>query len=137
MYSLSTSYSPSKQRISPPSSPEGSRPNYSILCDETRALMLAFLRKISNVLQHNEHLIEERNSLSEEQKQKEIQTTQSISTNICELSKRIFFNIFYQDPQLLMTRNVHLKPLLPTEVLHQLTNTKNKFSELFQVRSCI
>ncbi|CAF3378284.1 unnamed protein product [Rotaria sp. Silwood1] len=133
VYSLSTSYSPSKQRISPPSSPDGPRSAYSILCDETRTLMLAFLRKISGVLQRNERRIEERNSLSQKEKQKTLQAAQMVSTNIYELSKRFLLRFLSIKPQPSTIEVLQLKPLLSVEIVEQLKNTKNKFCELFQI----
>ena len=133
MYSLSAPYSPNKQRISPPSSPDGPRPTFSVLSDETRTLMLGCLRKISSVIQKNERRIEERNRLAELEKQKTSQTTQMVSTNVRELLKRLVLKIPYIKPQQSTTKGAQLKPLLPTDIVEQLTNTKNKFCELFRV----
>lgn len=133
MYSLSTAQSPSKQRTSPPSSPDGRRPAYSILCDETRTLMLAFLRKISSVLQHNQRRIEERNRLAEEEKQKTLQAAQVTSTNIHDLLKRFFLRLLYVKPQPMITDVLKSKPLLSSDIIEQLINTRQKFSELYQV----
>lgn len=132
MYSLSTPYSPNKQRISPPSSPTGPRPAYSILCDETRTLMLSCLRKISSVIQKNERRIEERNHLAEQANQTS-QGAQIVSTNARDLLKRFLLKLAYVQPSPSTTNIIQLKPLLPTDIVEQLLNTKNKFSELFQV----
>lgn len=137
MYSASASYSPNKQRVSPPSSPDGPRPSYSILCDETRTLMIAFLRKISSVLQRNERHIQERNFLAQQEQQKALQAAQIRSTNPYELLRNFFLKFLYVQPQSPTTENIQLKPLLPTDIIEQLTNTKNKFSELFQVSQSI
>ena len=99
MYSHSTPYSPNKQRISPPSSPSGPRPAYSILCDETRTLMLGCLRKISSVIQKNERRIEERNRLTELEKQKSTQAAQIVSTNLRDLLQRFLLKLPYIKPQ--------------------------------------
>ncbi len=131
MYSLSTPYSSGKQRT-PPSSPDAPRPAYSILCDETRTLMLGCLRKISSVLQKNERRIEERNRLTEQEKQSS-QTVQIVSTNIRDLLKRFLLKIPYIKPSQSTIKTIQLKPLLSSEIVEQLTNTKNKFCELFQV----
>ncbi|CAF4533457.1 unnamed protein product [Rotaria socialis] len=133
MYSLSTSYSPNKQRTSPPSSPDGPRPSYSILCDETRTLMLAFLRKMSSVLQRNERCIEERDLLVQREKQKALQAAENMSTNASDVFKRFFVKFLYIQPQKSTTENIQLKPLLSPDIIQQLTNTKTKFSELFQI----
>jgi hypothetical protein len=134
MYSSSAPYSTNKQRISPPSSPIGPRPAYSILCDETRTLMLGCLRKISSVIQKNERRIEERNRIAEQEKQKSSQAAQIVSTNVRELFQRFLLKIPYIKPQQATTKTVQLKPLLPSDIVETLTNTKNKFCELFQVR---
>jgi len=133
MYSFSTPYSSGKQRISPPSSPDGPRPTYSILCDETRTIMLGCLRKISSVIQKNERRIEERLRLAEQEKQKSSQAAQIVSTNARELFGRILLKIPYFKPSQSTTKTSQLKPELPPEIVEQLTNTKNKFMELFQV----
>lgn len=133
MYSLSTPYPGNKQRISPPSTPDGPRPAYSILCDETNTLMLSCLRKISSVLQKNERRIEERNRLAEQEKQKATQAAQIVSTNARELFQRFLLKIPYLKPQQSTTGMTQLKPLLPTDIVELLTNTRNKFCELFQV----
>ncbi|CAF4003620.1 unnamed protein product, partial [Rotaria magnacalcarata] len=133
MYSLSTSYSPNKQRISPPSSPDGPRPSYSILCDETRTLMLAFLRKMSSVLQRNERCIEERDLLVQREKQKALQAAQNVSTNTSDVLKRFFVKFLYIQPQTSTIENIQSKPLLSPDIIQQLINTKTKFSELFQI----
>ncbi|CAF4337259.1 unnamed protein product, partial [Rotaria sordida] len=65
--------------------------------------------------------------------QKALQAAQIVSTNIYELSKRFLLKFFYTKPQSLTINNLQLKPLLPVEIIEQLTNTKNKFCELFQV----
>jgi hypothetical protein len=132
MYSLSVPYSSGKQRISPPSSPDGPRPAYSILCNETHTLMLGCLRKISSVLQKNERRIEERNRLTEQEKQSS-QTVQIVSTNIRDLLKRFLLKIPYIKPSQSTIKTIQLKPLLSPEIVEQLMNTKNKFCELFQV----
>ncbi|CAF1079275.1 unnamed protein product [Adineta steineri] len=133
MFSQSSSYSPNKQRISPPSSPNGPRPAYSILCDETRTIMLGCLRKISCVIQKNERRIEENNRITEQEKQRLSQATQIVSTNARELLKRLLYKIPYITPSESLTKTIQLKPLLPTDIVEQLTNTKNKFMELFQI----
>jgi hypothetical protein len=125
MYSSTTPYSSGKQRISPPSSPTGRRPAYSILCDETRTLMLSCLRKMSSVIQKNERRIDERNRLAEQERQN-VQAAQIVSTNLRDLLTRFFT----RSPP---TKTIQLKPLLPQEIVEQLINTKNKFCELFQV----
>jgi len=132
MYSLSAPHLSGKQRISPPSSPEGPRPAYSILCDETRTLMLSCLRKISSVIQKNERRIEERNRLAELEKQNS-QAVQIVSTNIRDLLKRVLLKIPYLKPPQSTIQTVQLKPVLSLEIVEQLTNTKNRFCELFQV----
>jgi hypothetical protein len=132
MYSLSAPYSSNKQRISPPTSPSGTRPAYSILCDETRTLMLSCLRKISSVIRKNEHRIEEHNRVAELEKQA-LGAAKIVSTNLRDLLKRFLFKIPYIKPPQITPPPVQLKPLLPSEIVEQLTNTKNKFCELFQV----
>lgn len=133
MYTFSTPHSPGKQRISPPQSPNGPRPSYSILCDETRTIMVCCLRKIFSVIQKNERRIEEYNRVAEQEKQKTIQAAQIVSTNARELLKRFLLKIPYiKSPQSIIT-TIQLKPLLPSEIVEQLTNTKNRFMELFQV----
>ena len=132
MYSLSSPYSPSKQRISPPSSPDRPRPAYSILCDETRTLMLGCLRKISSVLQKNERRIEEHNRQTEHDKQSS-QAAQIVSTNVRDLFKRLLLKIPFIKPPQSTTQTVQLKPVLPSEIIELLTNTRNKYSEMFQV----
>lgn len=132
MYNLSNPHPSNKQRISPPSSPSGPRPAYSILCDETRTLMLSCLRKISSVIQKNERRIEERNRLAEQEKQTS-QAVQIVSTNFRDLLKRFLLKIPYVKPTPSLTNTIQLKPLLPTDIVEQLLNTKNKFCELFQV----
>lgn len=133
MFSLSATYSPNKQRVSPPSSPEGPRPAYSILCDETRTLMSAFLRKISSVLRQNQHRIEERECLAELEKQKALQAAQVVPTGFLGLSKRFFLQIANVKTEATSNDVVQLKPLLSQDIIEHLTITKNKFSEVFQV----
>lgn len=135
MYSLSSPNSPGRQRISPPSSAapsDGPRPSYSILCDETRTLVLGCLRKISSALQKNQRRIDESNRLVELERQKS-QAAQIVSTNARDLLTRLLLKIPYVKPQQLPTQILQSKPLLVTDIVEQLMNTKNKFSELFQV----
>src|SRR4051812_9250604 len=108
MYSLTTPHSSSKQRISPPSSPTGPRPAYSILCDETRTLMLSCLRKISSVIQKNERRIDERNCLVEQERQSS-QAAQIVSTNIRDLLTKFLLKI---KPSQSTIKTIQLKPLL-------------------------
>jgi hypothetical protein len=133
MYSLSTPYSSGKQRISPPSSPDGPRPAYSILCNETRTLMLGCLRKISSVIQKNERRIEERNRFAEQEKQSS-QAAQIVSTNLRDLLTRFLLKI---KPSQSTTKTIQLKPLLSPEIIELLINTKTKYSEMFQVNKLI
>jgi hypothetical protein len=94
--------------------------------------MLGCLRKISSVIQKNERRIEERNRLTELERQSS-QAAQIVSTNIRDLLKRILLKIPYINPPQSTIQTVQLKPLLSLEIVEQLTNTKNKFCELFQV----
>lgn len=135
MYSLSTPYSSGKQRT-PPSSPDAPRPAYSILCDETRTLMLGCLRKISSVIQKNERRIEERNRIAEQEKQSS-QAAQIVSTNLRDLLTRFLLKIPYLKPSQSPTTIVQLKPLLPMEIVELLINTKTKYCEMFQVNKSI
>ena len=134
MYSLSSPNSSGKQRITPPSSAsiDGPRPSYSILCDETQTLVLGCLRKISSALQKNQRHIDEGNRLVELERQRS-QTAQMVSTNARDLLTRILLKIPYVQPQQLTAQTLQPKPVLPTEIIEQLINTKNKFNELFQV----
>ena len=95
--------------------------------------MLGCLRKISSVIQKNERRIEERNRLTELEKQKSTQAAQIVSTNIRDLLQRFLLKIPYIKPQQSTTTTIQLKPLLPSEIVEQLINTKNRFCELFQV----
>jgi hypothetical protein len=96
--------------------------------------MLGCLRKISSIIQKNERRIEEHNRLIEQEKQI-LQTAQIVSTNIRDLFKNFLLKIPYITPssQIITTKTVQLKPLLPSEIIELLINTKNKYSELFQV----
>ena len=134
MYSLSASYSPSRPRTttSPPSSPDSPRPAYSILCDETRTLMLACLRKIASVNQKNERRMEEHRRHAEQEKQTS-QAAQIVSTNARDLLKRFLLKFPLIKPSPSTINPIQLKPLLPSEIVEQLNNTKNKFCELFRV----
>lgn len=133
MYSLSVANSPRKQRISPPTTPpDGPRPSYSILCDETQTLILGCLRKISSALQKNQRRIDNANHFAEVERQKS-QTAQIVSTNARDLLTRLLLKIPYVKPQQLPAQTIQSKPVLATEIVDQLTNTKKKLSELFQV----
>ena len=133
MYSQATPYSSNKQRISPPVSPDGPRPAYSLLCDETQTIMLSCLRKITCVLQKNERRIEENQRIADEEKRAS-QAAQIVSTNARELLQRILLRISYIKPSQAATKTVQMKPLLSSDIVEQLTNTKKKFMELFRVR---
>ena len=132
MHSFSPSHSPSKSNISPSLSPDGRRPTYSILSDETRALMLVFLRKISSAIQHNERRLQEYHDLVEQERRKSLQTTQFISTSVAKLLRSFLSSFKSQSSR---TENTNSKALLSFEIVEQLTNAKNKLSELFQVRN--
>ncbi|UJR16109.1 hypothetical protein I4U23_003021 [Adineta vaga] len=133
MYSHTNPYSSNKQRISPPSSPDGPRPTYSILCDETQTIMLGCLRKIACVIQKNERRIEENQRIADEEKHRTSQAAQIVSTNARELFQRALLKIPFLKPSQTTTKTVQIKPLLPSDTVEQLTNTKNKFMELFRV----
>lgn len=132
MYSLSGSYSPGRTRISPPSSPDSRRPAYSLLSDETRTLMLGCLRKIVSVVQKNERRMEEHRRFAE-QEQHTPQAVQIVSTNFRDLFKRFLLKFPSIKPAQSAINPVQLKPLLPSDIVEQLTSTKNKFCELFRV----
>ncbi|CAF0841933.1 unnamed protein product [Adineta ricciae] len=132
MYSQATPYSSHKQRISPPVSPDGPRPAYSLLCDETQTIMLSCLRKITCVLQKNERRIEENQRIADENKRAS-QAAQIVSTNARELLQRILLRIPYIKPAQAATKTVQMKPLLSSDIVEQLTNTKKKFMELFRI----
>ena len=134
MHSLTTSQSSGKQRISPPTTPDGPRPAYSLLCDETRTLMIGCIRKICCVIQKNQRRIDERNRLTEEEQQKS-QAAQIVSTNVRDLSTRFLMRIPFLHPQPSTAKSNQSKPLLPTDIVEQLTATKDKFIELFRVKS--
>jgi hypothetical protein len=132
MYSLTTSQTPGKQRVSPPSTPDGPRPAYSLLCDETRTLMIGCIRKICSVIQKNQRRIDERNRLADEEQHKS-QAIQMASTNVRDLSTRFLMKIPFLHPQPPTTTSNQLKPVLPADIVEQLTATKEKFTELFRV----
>lgn len=132
MYSLSGSYSPGRTRISPPSSPDGRRPIYSILSDETRTLMLGCLRKMTSVLQKNERRMEEHRRVAE-QEQHTPQAVQIVSTNFQDLFKRFLLKFPSIKPPQSSMNPVQLKPLLPQDIVEQLISMKTKFCELFRV----
>jgi hypothetical protein len=98
--------------------------------------MLGCLRKISSVIQKNERRIEEHNRVAEQQKQSS-QAAQIVSTNLRDLLTRFVLKIPYLRPPESAIKTVQLKPLLPPEIVELLTNTKNKYCEMFQVNLLI
>jgi len=132
MVSSSTSPTSGKQRISPPASPDGPRPAYSILCDETRTLVITCLRKIHCILQKNERRIEQRNRIAEQERQMS-QAAQIVSTNFRELSRRFISKISLSPTSPSTSKTLQSKPLLPAETVEILNNTQAKFMELFRI----
>ena len=97
-------------------------------------MIISCLRKITCVIQKNERRIDERNRLAEQEKQTS-QAAQMVSTNVRELTKRFLAKIPLLQSPLSSTKSAQSKPVLPTEIVETLNNTKGKFMELFRVNA--
>lgn len=103
------------------------------MCDETRTIMLGCLRKIGCVLHKNERRAEENQRIADEEKQRSSQPVQIVSTNARDLLSRMLLKLPFLKPPQPSSAPAQMKPLLPQDIVEQLTGTKNKFMEQFRV----